>query len=936
MRSKINNPYGIYRSENRSKKLRAARNARYRDNYLSSQIDPMFIKKKGLQQELLTQTTFEQLSSIQNSYAHTNELEQHHENALAEPLSTTQRQFNHELRQADVNGLDEELSINTCELVNIIDDDDELKMDEDVYDKLHSDEDVNEIEIYSYDEMNVSFLEGKDDFGNETDLNDKYEEKTLSIRDISVILCLIKRRHKCTNQLIVDILKLLNKVVPNSSIIPKSIYDIRKLLNLNVDQAKKDERSSQTIYICQLCETVQLSNSKCSNASCNIGENYLRSPYVYTWFNVREQLEQIIEREKNMMCTSGTDTIMSSRVLKNIVDGRLYKHMIHNEKLDNNTKLFTLSLSTDGVQLASNSSKSLWLITMTINEIDVKHRFLLNNVIIGGINSCFRKPTRNIMSLMMKPIVQQLQLLEQGGVCEIQGEMHIYKGFLIGCINDKPANSLVQNIPEPNAEFGCSKCEIQGITAPSNSILARNTKKTGGDIKSNKINYIRVFPTSFKDTPVRLRSSENYKQTVRELELKLLISPNLSTQERYKFKKGYLGPCSLDRLSYFDLGQGFLSDTLHTVYGGAMKRLLTIFFERRFCTNEKQWTIQSDIDRINKRIQQYITPSSTIRLPRHISLYSRYKASEYRAILLIYYRIFENILPDIYYSHFKQLVFAMHIGENQQITKSKLEEMHILLQHYVHEFKTLYGMRHIVNNIHSLIHLAETVTSILSFLKIRSDYSVYVIGGITSTVNGTKNQEKEIYNNLQMLKESCYLATISESSLLYELMIQNLGIKYNMEKNKDNRCRLNKIIAEVEQEQSYSDFDRSKINFTKSFSRCVYNNVKYDSYNINKKDCAILYRDIDNNRLQYALIDKFIKNETDENPVFFQVFDLINWHYDFIYVETMKFECENVLIGELNNCSKQISPSTIVEKVFSCSNSNEITFIRLPNLTESS
>ncbi|CAF4552977.1 unnamed protein product [Rotaria sp. Silwood2] len=709
MRSKINNPYGIYRSENRSKKLRSARNARYRDNYLSSQIDPMFIKKKGLQQELLTQTTFEQLSSIQNSYAHTNELEQHHENALAEPLSTTQRQFNHELRQADVNGLDEELSINTCELVNIIDDDDELKMDEDVYDKLHSDEDVNEIEIYSYDEMNVSFLEGKDDFGNETDLNDKYEEKTLSIRDISVILCLIKRRHKCTNQLIVDILKLLNKVVPNSSIIPKSIYDIRKLLNLNVDQAKKDERSSQTIYICQLCETVQLSNSKCSNASCNIGENYLRSPYVYTWFNVREQLEQIIEREKNMMCTSGTDTIMSSRVLKNIVDGRLYKHMIHHEKLDNNTKLFTLSLSTDGVQLASNSSKSLWLITMTINEIDVKHRFLLNNVIIGGINSCFRKPTRNIMSLMMKPIVQQLQLLEQGGVCEIQGEMHIYKVFLIGSINDKPANSLVQNIPEPNAEFGCSKCEIQGITVPSNSILARNTKKTGGDIKSNKINYIRVFPTSFKDTPVRLRSSENYKQTVRELELKLLISPNLSTQERYKFKKGYLGPCSLDRLSYFDLGQGFLSDTLHTVYGGAMKRLLTIFFERRFCTNEKQWTIQSDIDRINKRIQQYKTPSSTIRLPRHISLYSRYKASEYRAILLIYYRIFENILPDIYYSHFKHLVFVKHIGENQQITKSKLEEMHILLQHYVHEFKTLYGMRHIVNNIHSLIHLAETV-----------------------------------------------------------------------------------------------------------------------------------------------------------------------------------------------------------------------------------
>lgn len=108
-------------------------------------------------------------------------------------------------------------------------------------------------------------------------------------------------------------------------------------------------------------------------------------------------------------------------------------------------------------------------------------------------------------------------------------------------------------------------------------------------------------------------------------------------------------------------------------------------------------------------MQQCITPSSTIRLPRSIHSYKRYKASELRSILLVYYKVFENILPEPYYSHLKQLVFVLHIGENRQISQNKLDGMHLLLQYYVNQFKVLYGVRHMVNNIHSLIHLAESV-----------------------------------------------------------------------------------------------------------------------------------------------------------------------------------------------------------------------------------
>ena len=34
-------------------------------------------------------------------------------------------------------------------------------------------------------------------------------------------------------------------------------------------------------------------------------------------------------------------------------------------------------------------------------------------------------------------------------------------------------------------------------------------------------------------------------------------------------EKGILGPCILRQLSYFDVGRGFMADTLHNVYIGA-------------------------------------------------------------------------------------------------------------------------------------------------------------------------------------------------------------------------------------------------------------------------------------------------------------------------------------------------------------------------------
>lgn len=98
-----------------------------------------------------------------------------------------------------------------------------------------------------------------------------------------------------------------------------------------------------------------------------------------------------------------------------------------------------------------------------------------------------------------------------------------------------------------------------------------------------------------------------------------------------------------------------------------------------------------------------------------------------------------------------------------------------------------------------------------------------------------------------MLKESNYLATISRNSILYDLMIKFAGISHEAEKT----AGYTKLKR---------SFDESKDCSSLSFKRCILNGRKYDSYSMHNKDCAIMYNDINHNKLQYALIDRFIQN----------------------------------------------------------------------------
>ena len=99
--------------------------------------------------------------------------------------------------------------------------------------------------------------------------------------------------------------------------------------------------------------------------------------------NLESQIRRI---SKNVGFLNKPFVISSDNVLRDIVDGGLYKKLLNSkigEKIINKES-FTLTLNTDGISLSVNSTLSMWPVFACINEIAPQERFCVDNVIILG------------------------------------------------------------------------------------------------------------------------------------------------------------------------------------------------------------------------------------------------------------------------------------------------------------------------------------------------------------------------------------------------------------------------------------------------------------------------------------------------------------------------------------------------------------------------
>jgi hypothetical protein len=209
--------------------------------------------------------------------------------------------------------------------------------------------------------------------------------------------------------------------------------------------------------ICPSCHQQSGNIKRCTNTDeCLSQYSFINSPTINYTFAVESQVRSILEKNLVVFPKLNDDFI------SDITDGQIYKDLIRKE-----TKPFvSLLMNSDG-GLVKTISKSIWLTTFVINERPRAIRFLPENIILGMISTGSTKPKKDQMSSIMQDLVNELHHLENGISIlfpsnEPNNLEQVVKVFLLACVCDKPATSLLLNHTECTGFYGCIYCTIKG------------------------------------------------------------------------------------------------------------------------------------------------------------------------------------------------------------------------------------------------------------------------------------------------------------------------------------------------------------------------------------------------------------------------------------------------------------------------------------------
>lgn len=124
---------------------------------------------------------------------------------------------------------------------------------------------------------------------------------------------------------------------------------------------------------------------------------------------------------------------------------------------------------------------------------------------------------------------------------------------------------------------------------------------------------------------------------------------------------------------------------------------------------KQDWYIGANLNELTKLFHRVRFPSTTVRIPRSLLDYPKFKASELRALLLFGHVIFKKFLKRKYYDHVLQLAVTMHLAEGREINRVDQKLIERLSRSFVVTFSQLYTARHCVQVVHSILHIPDTV-----------------------------------------------------------------------------------------------------------------------------------------------------------------------------------------------------------------------------------
>ena len=309
----------------------------------------------------------------------------------------------------------------------------------------------------------------------------------------------------------------------------------------------------------------------------------------------------------------------------------------------------SLQINIDGLPLFKSTKYQFWPILGMVMDLPVKHPFAIG--LYGGNH----KPSD--LAQYLDDFVKECQHLEINGLvlgsCVLAFKIH-------SIVCDAPARSFVRQTKGHNAYGGCDRCRQAGLWR-------------------NRV----IFPITNAET----RTDSGFRNKI---------------DEEY-----HIGETPILCLS-FDIVQQLPLDYMHLVCLGVMRRLIMSWLKGPLTCRLPSKSVLKISDRLLSMRQ--CVSSEFCRRPRALSEVDRYKATEFRQILLYTGLVaFRGIVADEVYNHFLLLSIAIRCLASYQLCQSHADYAHKLLVMFVEYASQLYGQEFVVYNVHCLVHLSDDV-----------------------------------------------------------------------------------------------------------------------------------------------------------------------------------------------------------------------------------
>lgn len=356
--------------------------------------------------------------------------------------------------------------------------------------------------------------------------------------------------------------------------------------------------------------------------------------------------------------------------LEDLMDGAAYRQLQEEGQPLHNRNNYSFLLNADGFALFDSGTVEAWPVFVRINEVSPKMRQKV--VFLAGLWVDEKKPN---FCTFLRPIIEEMNFLSQTGIMWTPdgGEERCSKFFPTCIVADAKGRNGLLHMTDCVGHYSCSICTHMGVS------FGRGPVKF--PLEPDPPFY--DFPEPVLRTDAGMRAAM-YQAVVNEDRV-----------------EGHIGLTPFVNLHGFNLAVNQTTDNLHPWFEGVVRTHMQHFLKR-----DRPYSIPTaEIENVNKRLVQAVTPTSMSRKPRPLSKIAKWKGSELRNWLFNYsVPCMMGKLPRIYLDHWSLLAHAGYLLHKNSISPADLNEANRCITQYVTEYEQHFGPEKMFFNFHMIQH----------------------------------------------------------------------------------------------------------------------------------------------------------------------------------------------------------------------------------------